>query len=140
MLTNNGDSESFCCQQTNQGDGNHRGAHCKCLHFLLLSVSLGKILSHFERLLSLFSECKGQVICLRMLGVSRHTKEKEKEHSEFYEFFFLDFLTWKDTFETDVAISQGLTLTLVEASRVMISLFLSKLLLFYLHLVVCWMK
>lgn len=75
-----------------------------------------------------------------MLGVSRHTKEKEREHSEFYEFFFLASLTWKDTFETDVAISQGLTLTVVEASRVMISLFLSELLLFYLHLVVCWMK
>lgn len=112
----------------------------KYVHFLLLSISLGKILSNSERLLSLLSEHKDQVICLKILEVSRHTNEQEKELSEFYEFVSLAFLTWKDTFETHVAITQGLTLRLVEVWRVMISLLLSELLLFYLHLVVCWMK
>lgn len=87
LLTNNGDSERFCCQQTKQCDGNHRRAHCKCLHFLLLSVSLGKILSHFERLLSLFSECKGQVICLRMLGDTQMKRRRNTQN--FMNFSFL---------------------------------------------------
>lgn len=112
----------------------------KCVHFLSLSVSLGKILSSSEKLLSLFSENKDQVICLRILGVSRHTNEKEQELSEVYEFFSFASLTWKDTLGIDVVITQGLTLRLVEVSRVMISLLLSELQLFYLHLVVCWRK
>lgn len=46
--------------------------HVKCVHFLLISVSCGKIMSNSERLLSLCSGSTEQVICLMVLGVSRH--------------------------------------------------------------------
>lgn len=85
----------------------------KCFHFFLLSVSLGIIagntfLKDFS--FSTSSEYnKDQANCLRLLGVSRHTNGK-RVLSEFYEFFFLTVLGWKDIFEIDVAITQGLTL------------------------------
>lgn len=64
-------------------------------------------MSNSERLLSLCSEYTEQVICLRVLGVSRHTNKKERDLSEVYEFFFLASLTGKDTFGTDVVITGG---------------------------------
>lgn len=104
----------FQCQQISLMVKITEECNVQCFHFPLLPVSLGIIVSR-NTLLKDFSSStsseynKAQANCLRLLGVSRYTNKK-KVLSEFYEFFSLTVLGWKDIFEIDVAITQGLTL------------------------------